>query len=53
MQEIPILTLTALVMPGDRERCFAAGANEYLSKPIRLKQLAEKVQYWLEGSQIS
>jgi PAS domain S-box-containing protein len=53
MQEIPILTLTALVMPGDRERCFAAGANEYLSKPIRLKQLAEKVQYWLEGSKIS
>jgi PAS domain S-box-containing protein len=44
---IPIIALTALAMVGDREKCLAVGANDYLSKPMKLKQLATIIQQFL------
>ena len=45
--EVPIIALTALAMTGDRDRCLEAGANDYLSKPIKLKQLVTAIQQQL------
>ncbi|WP_271255080.1 PAS domain S-box protein [Pseudanabaena sp. Chao 1811] len=45
--DLPIIAVTALAMTGDRERCIEAGANDYLSKPIKLKQLAATIQQFL------
>ena len=41
---IPIIALTALAMPGDREQCIEAGANGYMSKPVGLKKLAGMIE---------
>ncbi len=46
---LPIVALTALAMDGDRDRCLDAGANEYISKPIKLKQLVTIIQQLLSS----
>lgn len=48
LANIPIIALTALAMPGDRDRCLLAGADLYLSKPVKLKQLTDIIQAILE-----
>lgn len=45
---IPIVTLTALAMVGDRDRCLAAGATDYLSKPVKLQVLTALIQTLLQ-----
>jgi CheY-like chemotaxis protein len=44
LNKIPIIAMTALTMPGDRERCLEAGANEYVGKPISLKDLVRMIE---------
>lgn len=42
----PIVALTAHGLSGDRDRCIAAGMNEYLTKPVQLQELANAVGRW-------
>ncbi len=46
-ENLPIIAVTALAMPEDRQKCLDAGANEYLTKPVRLKQLSDTIQQFL------
>jgi PAS domain S-box-containing protein len=49
----PIIALTALAMPNDRERCLAAGMDEYISKPVNLRMLLKIIQGFLPSAEQS
>lgn len=44
---IPLLTLTAHALPGDRQRAMDAGSDEYITKPMDLEDLVKSVDHWI------
>lgn len=46
-RDLPIIALTASAMPGDQQRCFDVGMNDYLTKPIDPVRLHETLQRWI------
>jgi len=49
LKSTPIIALTALAMPSDRERCYEAGMNDYFSKPINLRELVKTMERHLSN----
>jgi CheY-like chemotaxis protein len=46
-QRLPVIALTARAMPEEQERCMAAGANDYLVKPVEVERLLGLIRAWL------
>ncbi|MFJ8622035.1 HAMP domain-containing protein [Kitasatospora sp. NPDC093550] len=49
-ERLPVVTVTAKAMPGDRDRSLAAGADDYVTKPVDTTRLVERIRTWLDAS---
>lgn len=46
-KNLPVIAMTAKVMPGDQEKCIQAGANDYIPKPLDIEKLLSLLRVWL------
>ena len=51
LQSLPIIAMTANAFAEDREQCFAAGMDDFITKPVKPEILFATVHRWLPGSE--